>query len=454
MNSNPHVALGSCIKDRLIKQARERRLRTANNCEAQLQQGLTPGSADIAEQFYRFDMHPGYQQLQVMMHSAERMGLSNPFFKLHDDLAEGETSIGGRQYLNFASYNYLGYSGHEQVTLAAKAAVDRYGTSVSASRAVSGERPIHRELEQELAKLYEVDAAITFVSGHAANVTSIGYLFGPRELIVHDELIHNSVLQGAQLSGARRLRFPHNDWQALDRLLSEQREHFERVLVVVEGIYSMDGDYPDLPRFVELKHRHRVFLMVDEAHSLGVMGANGRGIREHFGLAGSDVDIWMGTLSKTLSSCGGYIAGERALVEHLKFLVPGFLYSVGMPPSVAAAALASLRLLKTGQSRVAALQARGEQFLRLAREAGVDVATSTGLAVIPVITGSSLKATQLSCALFHRGINAQPILYPAVPENAARVRFFISCLHTEDQIKETVRIVVEELARLQVAAQH
>jgi 8-amino-7-oxononanoate synthase len=153
-------------------------------------------------------------------------------------------------------------------------------------------------------------------------------------------------------------------------------------------------------------------------------------------------------LSKTLSSCGGYIAGQKALVENLRFLAPGFLYSVGMPPPVAAAALAALRCMQQEPQRVATVQARGEQFLRLAREAGLDVATSTGLAVIPVITGSSLKATLLSGALFRRGINAQPILYPAVPEKSARVRFFVSCLHSEAQIAETVAIVAQELALL------
>ena len=449
MSNKPSSALGASVKDQLIQQARERRLRGANGeAAAPSLQSVQQAAAAVPEQFYRFDQHPGYQQLQVMLQSASRMGLANPFFKLHENLAEAQTTIGGECYINYASYNYLGYSGHPQVAQAAKDAIDRYGTSVSASRAVSGERPLHRELEQALAALYDVEDAVTFVSGHATNVTSIGYLFGPRDLIVHDELIHNSVLQGIQLSGARRLSFPHNDWQALDRLLGEQRQHFERVLVVLEGIYSMDGDYPDLPRFVELRQRHRVFLMVDEAHSLGVMGATGKGIREHFGLAGSDVDIWMGTLSKTLSSCGGYIAGQKALVENLRFLAPGFLYSVGMPPPVVAAALAALRCMQQEPQRVATVQARGEQFLRLARAAGLDVATSTGLAVIPVITGSSLKATLLSGALFRRGINAQPILYPAVPEKAARVRFFVSCLHSEAQIAETVAIVAEELARL------
>jgi 8-amino-7-oxononanoate synthase len=437
------------MKDKLIAQALERRLR--QNGDATPPASLADVNRNaraVPEQFYRFDQHPGYQQLRIMHDGAARFGLANPFFKLHESLAGAETTIGGQRFVNFASYNYLGYSGHPAVTEAAKAAIDHYGTSVSASRLVSGDRPIHRELEAELARLYEVDDAVTFVSGHATNVTTIGYLFGPRDLVIHDELIHNSVLQGIQLSGARRLSFAHNDVDALDRLLTDQRQHFERVLVVLEGIYSMDGDYPDLPRFVELKNRHKVFLMVDEAHSLGVMGASGKGIREHFGLAGKDVDIWMGTLSKTLASCGGYIAGESALVEHLKFMAPGFLYSVGMPASVAAAALAAVRCMAGDAERVATLQARGLQFLELAREAGLDTGTSTGLAVIPVITGSSLKATQLSGALAKRGINAQPILHPAVPEKAARVRFFVSCLHTPDQIAETVAIVAQELQKL------
>ncbi|MGE6528768.1 aminotransferase class I/II-fold pyridoxal phosphate-dependent enzyme [Pseudomonas sp. NPDC077382] len=438
--------LAASVKSKLIQQALERRQQEGARPAPTPQASAT--ARDVSEQFYRFDRHPGYQQLNILIQSAQHLGLGNPFFKLHEGVAGAETSIGGQEYVNFANYNYLGYAGHPEVIAAAKAAIDTYGTSVSASRPVSGERPIHRELEQALARFHDVEDAIALVSGHATNVTTIGYLFGPRDLVLHDELIHNSVLQGVQLSGARRLSFAHNDWQALDRILTDQRPHFERVLVVLEGIYSMDGDYPDLPRFVELKHRHKVFLMVDEAHSLGVMGETGGGIREHFGLAGKDVDIWMGTLSKTLAGCGGYIAGEAALVEHLKFLAPGFLYSVGMPPSVAAASLAALRRLPQDRDRVETIQARGLQFLELARSADLNTGSSSGLAVIPVITGSSLKAARLSAALFERGINAQPILHPAVPEQAARVRFFMSCLHTEAQIAETVAVVAEELAKL------
>lgn len=435
------------IKDKLIQQALERKLRQFE----QQADSLTakPHPADnIPEQHYRFHLHPGYQQLRIINDGAARMGIDNPFFKLHEGIAGATTQIGGQEYINYASYNYLGLSGDARVADAAKLAIDQYGTSVSASRPVSGERPIHRELEHAIAEVYGVDAAIVFVSGHATNVTTIGYLFSPKDLILHDEFIHNSALQGMLLSGAKRLPFPHNDWETLDKILGEQRHNFERVLIVLEGIYSMDGDFPDLPRFVEIKRRHRAFLMVDEAHSFGVMGKTGLGIREHFDLAGSDVDIWMGTLSKSLAGCGGYIAGETALVEHLKFLAPGFLYSVGMPPPVAAASLAALQCMLHEPERVTALQARGQFFLKQTLAAGINTGTSTGLAVIPAIVGSSIKAARLSAALFQQGINAQPILYPAVPEKSARLRFFVSCDHTEAQIQRTVKILADECQKL------
>lgn len=435
------------LKNKLIQQALERRLRQATEFGDEAAPSVPSGHGkDIPEKFYRFHLHPSYQQLRILSDGAARLGVDNPFFKLHEGLAGATSRIGGRDVLNFASYNYLGLSGDPRVSEAAKAAIDLYGTSVSASRPVSGERQVHRELESAIAALYGTDDAIVFVSGHATNVTTIGYLFGPRDLVVHDELIHNSVLQGIQLSGAKRLVFPHNDYSALDEILSRQRYKFERVLVVLEGVYSMDGDYPDLPRFVEIRNRHRVFLMVDEAHSLGVMGQTGGGIREHFGLKASDVDLWMGTLSKSLAGCGGYITGERALIEHLKFLAPGFLYSVGMSPPLAAASLAALQCLLAEPCRVQTLQARGRLFLQLAQSAGINTGTSAGLAVIPAIAGSSLRATCLSAAMLERGINVQPILYPAVPEKSARLRFFISCEHTEEQIAHAVETLRQLLA--------
>jgi 8-amino-7-oxononanoate synthase len=309
---------------------------------------------------------------------------------------------------------------------------------VSASRVVSGERGIHRRLERALAQAYGAEDCVAFVSGHATNVSTLAQLFGPRDLVIHDAYAHNSVVVGAQLSGAKRLPFPHGDLGSLDEILSTQRRHFERVVVVVEGLYGMDGDFPDLPELVRLRRKHKVFLMVDEAHSFGTMGPRGLGIRDHFGLAADDVDIWMGTLSKSLASCGGFVAGTRALVEQLKFQSHGFLYSVGMPPPVAAAALAALQLLHAEPERPTRLQANARLFLELAQAAGIDTGPSRGVALVPAITGSSIRAARIAQALFERGVSVHPIVYPAVAENAARLRFFLSADHGEEQVRSAV----------------
>lgn len=401
-------------------------------------------SSPVPDSFCRFDRFPEYEKMLVPKTAAKRMGIENPFFKSHEGSAGATTVIDGRTYINFSSYNYLGLSGHPRVNKAAREAIERYGTSASASRLVAGERPIQRALEESLADFYGVDDCLVFVSGHATNVTTIGYLFGPKDLVVHDSIIHNSVLEGIKLSGASRRSFPHNDVEALDALLSEIRGQFERVLIVIEGLYSMDGDMPNLPQFIEVKKRHKAFLMVDEAHALGVVGKTGRGVHEHYGVDGREVDIWMGTLSKTLASCGGYIAGESALVEHLKYRAPGFVFSVGIAPPSAAAALEALEILKEEPERVERLQQRGKTFLELCEARGVDTGLTQGYAVVPAIIRSSLKATKASAKMFERGINVQPIIYPAVEERLARLRFFITSLHTKEQL-ETAAAALAEL---------
>jgi 7-keto-8-aminopelargonate synthetase-like enzyme len=331
---------------------------------------------------------------------------------------------------------------------AAADAVKQYGTSVSASRLVSGEKPIHGQLERKIAEWIGVDASILMVGGHATNETTIGHLVGAGDLIVHDLLAHNSIVQGALLSGARRRPFPHNEYAALDRLLAGVRSQYRRVLIAIEGVYSMDGDYPDVPRFIEVKKRHRALLLVDEAHSFGTMGATGHGISEHFGIDAHDVDIWMGTLSKSAASCGGYIAGSQALVELLRYTAPGFVFSVGMPPAQVAAALAAIETLEAEPQRVQRLHDRSELFLSLCRKAKLDTGDSGGTPVIPVITGNSMVALRLSHRLKADGINVQPILYPAVDESAARLRFFITSEHSEEQIRFTVARTAAHLAEL------
>ncbi len=217
--------------------------------------------------------------------------------------------------------------------MAAKQAVDRYGVSAGASRLVSGERPVHRDLEAALAAWHGAEDALVLVSGHATNVTLLGHLLGPQDAVLHDAAIHNSCLEGARLSGARRIAFPHNDWERAGQELAAIRGRHRHVLVVIEGHYSMDGDCPDLARFVDLARRHDAWLMVDEAHALGVLGATGRGIAEAQGVDPRGVDIWMGTLSKSLCAAGGYIAGPRELIAWLRHTLPGFVYSVGLSPS-------------------------------------------------------------------------------------------------------------------------
>jgi 8-amino-7-oxononanoate synthase len=403
---------------------------------------------EISSETYRFDEMPEYKRLKDTMALLSATGAPNPYFSVHESVTRDTTVIGGTEVINFSSYNYLGMSGDPRVAQAAQEAIQQYGTSVSASRLVSGEKPIHRELEKGIAGFVGVEDAIVFVGGHSTNETTIGHLFGPGDMIVHDGLSHNSILQGAILSGARRRPFPHNDWQALDEILEEIRHEYRRVLVVIEGVYSMDGDFPDLPRFVEVKQRHKALLMVDEAHSIGTMGAHGRGLAEHFELDPGGVDIWMGTLSKSFGSCGGYIAGCEELIEYLRYTAPGFVYSVGLSPPNAAAALAALRLLEEEPERVSRVQSNARLFLKLAREHGLNTGFSDGTPVVPVVLGNSLLALQLSRRLFECGINVQPILYPAVEEKAARLRFFITSEHTPAQIRSTAATVAEQLGSI------
>ncbi|MGM0831800.1 MAG: aminotransferase class I/II-fold pyridoxal phosphate-dependent enzyme [Pseudomonadota bacterium] len=439
------TAKRSELKRKLLEQARKRPTPRATSPQAPAAFGAE-ATRTVPERFTRFDAHPGYQQLALLRQGAKQLGLIDPFFKVHDGLAGATSVIDGQSCINFASYNYLGYSGDPRVIQASCEAAGHYGTSVSASRVVSGERPIHRELEQAIANIYGVEDAVAFVSGHATNVSTLGYLLGPKDLVLHDEYIHNSSLVGAQLSGAKRMPFSHNDPNALDALLSNHRHQFERVIVVIEGLYSMDGDIPELPRFIEIKQRHQAWLMVDEAHSFGVMGDTGLGLREHFAIDPTDVDIWMGTMSKTLSGCGGYIAGNKALVETLRYFAPGFLYSVGMPAQVAAPSLKVLELMPQETERVTRLQAISRYFLEQAQARGMDTGHSIGSAVVPVIVGSSPLAAHLSHALLEQHINVQPILYPAVPEKSARLRFFLSCEHTEAHIDQALDVLAVLLA--------
>ncbi len=415
----------------------------ANLSESTGQTGASP--EQVSPDTYLVEQFPEVKELRLRIQMAAAVGLANPYFHVQEKIKNETSVIAGKEYINFASYNYLGLSGDPDVNAAAARAVERFGTSVSASRVASGERPLHRELEAAVAEFLGCEDAIVMVGGHATNVSVIGHLFGPDDIIVHDSLAHDSILGGAKLSGARRRPFAHNDVAALERVLEQVRPHARRVLIAVEGVYSMDGDLAPLPAIVELKKKYKALLLVDEAHSMGVLGDTGRGIGEHFATRRSDVDLWMGTLSKSFASCGGYIAGSKALVEFLKYTTPGFVYSVGISPANAAAALAALHKLEQEPERVTILRERSDLLLSLFRERGIDTGLADGSAVVPCIVKSSVDCLKLSERLKARGINVQPILYPAVEENLARLRFFVTANHSEEQLLMTADAVREEL---------
>jgi 8-amino-7-oxononanoate synthase len=433
----------------LAGEARERllsRVDTMRKSAAVSQPLKPPGAVD--KRFTDFSTLPGYDDLRLQRSIGDKFGLENPYFRMHDARASAVTEIGGKSYINFSCYDYLGLNGHPEIVAAAKEAIDRYGISCSASRIVAGERVAHRDLERALADHYSADDAVVFVSGYGTNVSVIASLAGAKDLVISDAVVHNSAVVGSVLSGASRRSFTHNDLDNLEQILTANRSRYERVVIVVEGLYSMDGDYPDLPRLIEIKNKYQAWLMVDEAHALGVLGKRGYGIAEHFGVDPRQVDIWMGTLSKTLAGCGGYIAGSAALVDYLKCLSGGFVYSVGIPPLLAASVAKSLEIMHREPERVVALQRNGAHFHKMAKEKGLDTGNGCGTAVSPIVVGDSISAVILSQQLFRRGINVQPVLYPAVPAKSSRLRFFLTAMHTEAQIDTAIDAMVEELAKI------
>ncbi|MFD4786101.1 aminotransferase class I/II-fold pyridoxal phosphate-dependent enzyme [Streptomyces sp. NPDC058459] len=394
----------------------------------------------------RIDDFPEVRRFEDRVRVISGSGASFPYFRVHQGTIGDTTAIGGREYLSFGSYNYLGLSGHPEVNQAAHEAVDRYGTSVSASRMLSGERDLTVRLEQALAGFLGVEDCLALVSGHATNVSAIGHLVGPQDLVVHDALAHDSILQGCALSGAARRPFAHNDIGRLEHVLRLSRDRFRRVLIVVEGAYSMDGDLVDLPGVIELKKRHGALLMVDEAHSIGTVGEHGRGVGEFFGVDRRDVDVWMGTLSKAFASCGGYLGGSARTVRWLRHTLPGFVYSVGLSPANAAAALAATGLIAAQPHRVRTLRRNAGLFRDLAVSAGLDTGSSAHTPIVPCVLGDSARTLRVADRLFARGVVADPIFHPAVEEGLARLRFFLTSEHREEDIRRAVSVLAEEVA--------
>jgi len=337
----------------------------------------------------------------------------------------------GREYVDFSSNDYLGLSSHPALVAAAREALDRYGVGSGASRLMSGDLAIHHELEESVAVFKGTEAALVFNSGYQANTGIVPALFGRRDAVFADQLCHASQLDGALLSRARLLRFRHNAPEHLDRMLAKHRGAFERVLVMTESVFSMDGDLAPLAALLAVCRRHRCLLMVDEAHATGVFGPQGRGCVEAERLAGQ-VDLVMGTFSKALGGFGAYLAASRTVIDYLVNTARSFIYSTALPPPVIAANLAALRLCLSGETRGEELLRRADAFRGALRGNGWTVGGESQ--IVPVVVGESALAVSLSKSLAADGFLALPVRPPTVPEGSARLRFSLTAAHTDRQI--------------------
>lgn len=388
-----------------------------------------------------------YKKIKSHEVIAKQMGLKNPFMQTHEQIAKDYTVVDGQKYLNFSTYDYLSLNGNDEVNQAGIEAMRRYGTSSTASRLVAGQRTIHQELESALAEHYGQEDCLCFVSGHATNIAVISTIFDKHDLILYDKLSHNSILLGSKYSGAKCLAYAHNDPQSLLQLLQEHRGRHAKCLIVTEGVFSMDGDIAPLPHLIEIKKKFNAFLMVDEAHALGVIGDRGYGSLEYGHVNPQDVDIVMGTLSKTLCGCGGYIAGCRELIEILKFTAPGFIYSVGLSPVLAAVSLKALQMMHSDQARIDRLKENCAFAYDYAQQLDLKIGSAQGTAILPIIVGSSIRATYLVNLLYENQILALPIIFPAVEEEKARIRLFLSVAHERDQIRYALDRIKEFLPK-------
>ena len=402
-----------------------------------------PESQEPVTPITRFEDSPEYKAFEKRYQSLMGDGQENPYFVAHDSPLLDKSFVDNQWMLDFGSYNYVGMSGREEVKAAAKAAIDKYGTSASGSRLLAGEKTLHKELEAAIAEWKHTETSLVLVGGHSTNVTCVGNFCGKGDLIVYDAIAHNSIEQGCRLSQATAKPFPHNDVAALESILRNLRHKFAKVLIVIEGAYSMDGDIAPVPEIVKLKKKYGCFLMVDEAHSACVIGETGGGVDEYFGLAPDDIDIKYGTLSKGLGTCGGYLAGSHAIIDYMRYNLPGFVFSVGISPALAAASLEAIRLLQKDHTIVQRLHRNIKCFYEEAHKRNLNTCLAGETAILPILVGRDEDAWELSNRLRKKGVIVPPAVYPAVPKNKARLRFCVISEHQPDEIVEALDKLVE-----------
>ncbi len=346
------------------------------------------------------------------------------------------TMVDGRDMVQLASYSYLGLIGHPRIDAAAQAAIDTYGTGAGGVRLLTGTTDLHEELEARIARFTGREDACVYSSGYVTNIAIITGLTGPGDLILMDKLDHASIVDGALLSGAKWKTYRHNDMQHLEKLLAGAAGEYNTVMVVADSVFSMDGDVMDLPRTHELCRRYGARLMVDEAHSVGSLGATGHGIEEHFDMVGS-IDIKMGTLSKSIPSVGGYLAGAHELVDYQRHMSRPFIFSAALPPAQTAAAIAAFDVIDDEPERVSQLHAVTARYSEGLKAQGWNTMDST-TCVVPVLVGDEGKTMDLTRMLFDRGVFVCPIVHPAVPRGMDRLRTCLMATHTNEDIDQAL----------------
>jgi len=355
-------------------------------------------------------------------------------------LGGSKVLVNGREMGMYASYSYLGLIGHPRINQAAREAIDRYGTGTHGVRTLAGTLNLHRALEETIAEFKGAEAAITFTSGYATNLTVISTLVGRGDYVISDKLNHASIVDGCMMSGAHFLRFRHNDMAQLEQRLKQASEGASR-LVVTDAVFSMDGDVIDFPRLVELCRQYNAWLMVDEAHSVGVLGKTGRGIEEHFGME-DVIDIKMGTLSKTIPSVGGYVAGRKDLIDYLRHASRAYIFSAALPPAQAAAALEAFRVILDEPWRIQKLCANTEQFIKGLQARGFDT-LQTQTAIVPIICGTDERAYAMTRDVQRKDVFVLPVVSPAVPPGLARLRTTVTAAHEADDIEHAMDVIAE-----------
>ena len=368
----------------------------------------------------------------------------HPYFVPTDTL-EDASAQWPEGYLSMSHYDYLGLMHDPDTTEAAKKAIDRHGTGVGGSRLVGGERSEHRAFENAMADFLGVGGVLTIISGYLTNFSLIGHVLGSKDLVIADELSHNSIIMGCKSGKFDFQTYPHNDLDELDSFLAENRSRYARVLIATDGLFSMDGDLTDLPALLDIKDRHDAWLLLDEAHSYGVLGHTGRGLAEHYGVDPKRVELTVGTLSKSFASSGGFIAAAGDVIEWLRFTLPGFVFSVGLPPATIASAHMALDKLRAEPWRVTRLRYNSKHFMQAAQAAGLKTGTAIGEAVVPILFQSAEECCFVAECLMDTGIYAPPIVHVGVPKGEPRIRFFISASHTEGNLNRVVTAVAEAL---------